>query len=247
MARAILHFHAELNDFLSRRRRDRAIEHAFEGRVSIKDMIESLGVPHTEGVAIVVNAGPVDFAYIVQDGDRVDVFPESTPALITPPLALRPPISAEPRFVLDTHLGQLAAYLRMLGFDTLYRNDYADDELARTSSQERRILLTRDRGLLKRGIVVHGYYVRETDPQRQVVEILRRYKLASAITPMRRCIRCNGLLHTVQKADVLDRIEPKTRAYFDEFSACATCDQIYWKGSHYEQMRQFIENVLAPG
>jgi uncharacterized protein with PIN domain len=151
------------------------------------------------------------------------------------------------RFVLDTHLGQLAAYLRMLGFDTLYRNDYSDDELARISSQEQRILLTRDRGLLKRGIVVYGYYVRETDPQRQVVEILRRYQLAAATAPLRRCIRCNGLLHTVPKADVADRIAPKTHDFFEEFSICAACDQIYWKGSHYEKMRQFIESLLGQG
>jgi uncharacterized protein with PIN domain len=148
------------------------------------------------------------------------------------------------RFVLDTHLGQLAAYLRMLGFDTLYRNDYQDDELARISSQEERILLTRDRGLLKRRIIIYGYYVRESDPQRQVVELLRRFQLASRVRPLRRCIGCNGLLHAVHKEDVVDRIEPKTRAYFEEFSACATCNQIYWKGSHYEQMRQFIERVL---
>jgi uncharacterized protein with PIN domain len=147
--------------------------------------------------------------------------------------------------VLDTHLGQLAAYLRMLGFDTLYRNDYPDDELARIASQEQRILLTRDRGLLKRGIIVYGYYVRETDPRRQMVEILRRYQLDGVIAPFRRCIRCNGPLRAVQKADIADRLAPKTREFYQEFSMCAACDQIYWKGSHYERMRQFIEGLLG--
>src|SRR5262249_3911232 len=246
MSRAVFIFHAELNDFLPRARRNITFTHDFHDRVSIKDMIESLGVPHTEVAAIVVNGGRVDFSYIVQDGDRLDVYPASIP-IAHAALLLRPALPGEARFVLDTHLGQLTAYLRMIGFDTLYRNDYSDDELARISSQQERILLTRDRGLLKRGIVIHGYYVRETDPQRQGVEIVRRYDLAGAITPLRRCIRCNGVLHAVQKAEVASRLAPKTYEFFDEFSKCAACDQVYWKGSHYEHMRQFIENLLGYG
>jgi uncharacterized protein len=245
MSQATFHFHAELNDFLAPARRGVPFAHAFEGRVSIKDMIESLGVPHTEVEAIVVGGQQVDFSYLVRDGDQVAAYP----ALALPPnlplAPLRPPLPAEPRFVLDTHLGQLAAYLRMLGFDTLYRNDYSDEELARISSVEGRILLTRDRGLLKRGIVTYGRYVRETDPQRQVVEVVRRYQLAAAIAPLRHCIRCNGLLHVVGKDQVGDRLEPKTREFYDEFSACTVCGQIYWKGSHYERMRAFIERVLG--
>jgi uncharacterized protein with PIN domain len=142
-------------------------------------------------------------------------------------------------------LGQLAAYLRMLGFDTFYRNDYSDEELAQISSEQGRILLTRDRGLLKRGIVTYGRYVRATDPQRQIAEVVRHYRLATAIAPLRRCIRCNGLLHAVRKEQISDRLAPKTREYYDEFSACEACDQIYWKGTHYQRMRAFIEQVLA--
>lgn len=244
MSSATLHFHAELNDFLPRARRNIALTHAFHDRASVKDMIESLGAPHTEVAAIVVNGRPAGFSYIVQDGDRVDIYPASVPTDVAA-LPLRPSVPHQARFVLDTHLGQLAAYLRMLGFDTLYRNDYPDDELAGISSREQRILLTRDRGLLKRSIVVYGYYVRETDPPRQIVEVLRRYDLAGAITPLRRCIRCNGLLHAVQKADVTDRLAPKTREYYQEFSICAACDQVYWKGSHYERMRQFVKSLLG--
>jgi len=162
MSRVEFHFHAELNDFLAPVRRGAAVIYRFSGRVSIKDAIESLGVPHTEIAAIVVGSTAVDFAYIVRDSDHVEVFPRPAPAAHAP---LRPPFPGPPRFVLDTHLGQLASYLRMLGFDTLYRNDYADEELARIASQDPRILLTRDRGLLKRSIVTYGRYVRATDPQ----------------------------------------------------------------------------------
>src|SRR5262249_11777820 len=131
MSQATLHFHAELNDFLPPARRYTQFVHSFERRVSIKEMIESLGAPHTEVAAIVAGDRAVDFAYLVQDGDRIAVYPASTSPTGVVAVALRPPPPAEPRFVLDTHLGQLAAYLRMLGFDTLYRNDYADEELAR--------------------------------------------------------------------------------------------------------------------
>lgn len=245
MSQATFHFHAELNDFLPAARRLGPFVHSFAGRVAIKDMIESLGVPHTEVAAILAGGRAVDFGYLVQDGDQIAVYPVSTPPTGVVAVALRPPLPPEPCFVLDAHLGQLAAYLRMLGFDTLYRNDYADDQLAQVSSAEGRILLTRDLGLLKRGIVTHGYFVRETNPRRQVAEVLRRYQLAGVIMPLRRCIRCNGVLQPVSKEEIGARLEPKTRAYYDEFSICASCDQIYWKGSHYEQIRQFIDNVIG--
>jgi uncharacterized protein with PIN domain len=245
MSQATFHFHTELNDFLPAARRRGPFTHSFAGRVAVKDMIEALGVPHTEVAAIVAGERAVGFAYLVRNGDRIAVYPVSATPTGVVAVVLRPPISAEPSFVLDTHLGQLAAYLRMLGFDTLYRNDYADDELARVSSAEGRILLTRDLGLLKRGIVTHGYFVRETNPQQQIAEVLRRYQITGAITPLRRCIRCNGVLQPVSKTEIEARLEPKTRAYYQEFSICTACDQIYWKGSHYERIRQFIDNVIG--
>ncbi|HEX2913274.1 MAG TPA: Mut7-C RNAse domain-containing protein [Chloroflexia bacterium] len=244
METAILHFYGALNDHLSFKRQNTDFSHNFDGRVSVKDMIESLGVPHTEVEAITVNGKAVDFSYLVADSDRVEVYGINTPAPVEA-VPLRPPLPEEICFVLDTHLGQLAAYLRMLGFDTLYRNDYPDEELAEISSLENRILLTRDRGLLKRSLVTYGYYVRETNPKRQVVEILGRYHLADRIEPLRRCIRCNGSLKPVSKAAILDRLDPKTRELFDEFSLCTICDQLYWKGSHYESMRRFINELLT--
>ncbi|MFN3335209.1 MAG: Mut7-C RNAse domain-containing protein, partial [Caldilinea sp.] len=145
----------------------------------------------------------------------------------------------------DTHLGQLAAYLRILGFDTLYRNNYDDAQLAEITAKEQRVLLTRDRGLLKRKIVVYGYCVREVDPRRQVVSVLRRYRLGACVKPWQRCTHCNGLVRAVDKADVIDRLEPKTKRYYDEFQQCTTCGQVYWRGSHFEQMTAFVDSVLA--
>ena len=237
-------FYAELNDFLRTERRQVTFAHSFEGRASVKDMIESLGVPHTEIDLILVNNAPVDFSYIVQDGDRISVYPVFESFDISPLVRLRPRPLREPKFVLDTHLGKLAAYLRILGFDTLYRNDYPDEELARVSAEEKRILLTKDRGLLKRRLVTHGYCVRATDPKHQVREVLERFDLSNVVVPFSRCIRCNGLLEPVSKQAVEDRLPPDTRQYYDEFYRCAACDQLYWPGSHYDAMRAFVATVL---
>jgi uncharacterized protein with PIN domain len=132
----------------------------------------------------------------------------------------------------------------MLGFDTLYRNDYADEELARISSQAGRILLTRDRGLLKRTIVTHGYCLRTTDPRRQVVEVLRRFDLRNAAAPFRRCLHCNTLLQSVDKAEISHRLDAQTKKYYDHFRVCPNCNRIYWRGSHFKRMEAFVESIL---
>src|SRR5215207_6869794 len=174
MIRVAVRFYAELNDFLPARRRQVWIEHALDESHSVKHVVETLGVPHPEIDLILVNGESVDFTYRVQDGDRISVYPVFESFDISPLVRVRPRPLRETRFVLDVHLGTLAGYLRMLGFDTLYRNDADDPELAETSQRESRILLTRDRGLLMRSTVSHGYLLRETDPQKQLAEVVRR-------------------------------------------------------------------------
>jgi len=141
-------------------------------------------------------------------------------------------------------LGKLATSLRLLGFDTLYRNDYEDEKLAQISSNQARILLTRDKGLLMRSLVTHGYYVRNTNPQQQIIELLQRFDLFQLISPFKRCLPCNGLLEPVDKQSVIDQVPEKVRAQIDQFQRCQDCDRIYWKGSHYERLQQFIDGVL---
>ncbi len=244
MGAAFFRFYAELNDFLPPDRRQTDFVHPFEDRISVKDMIESLSVPHTEVELIVVEGHPVDFSYIVQDGDHISVYPVFEAVDITPLVRLRPHPLREVRFILDNHLGKLATYLRLLGFDTLYRNDYDDEVLARLSVEERRILLTRDRGLLQRGDVTHGYCVRATDPEQQLIEVIRRFDLGRATTPFNRCLLCNTRLESVSKEAVSERLPPKVREQRAEFYICRACDRIYWKGSHYERMAQFVNRIL---
>jgi uncharacterized protein len=159
-------------------------------------------------------------------------------------LQLRPPLQ-DVRFAVDTHLGRLATYLRMLGFDALYEVDCHDRDLSRISAHESRILLTRDRGLLKRGEVTYGYFVRATEPRRQVVEVLRRFNLFCAATPFQRCLRCNVLLQPISKEAISGRLPPSTAQCYDDFRICPGCDRLYWAGSHYEHMQRFIERTLA--
>lgn len=246
MNRLTIGFHGRLNDFLPKRYRATTFDHEFDEAPSIKDLIESLGVPHPEVEVMLVNGTPVDFDTLVRHGDRIAVYPDLDDVITDgqlPSVHVRPAPLAEARFILDVHLGRLAAHLRMAGFDTLYRNDYEDDELARISSAENRILLTRDLGVLKRGIVVYGYFVRETKPERQLAEILRRYKLFEALNPFHRCTDCNGVLVSVDKDSISDRLEARTKQFYHDFRLCQGCGKIYWKGNHYERMQRFFNSL----
>ncbi|WP_288087432.1 Mut7-C RNAse domain-containing protein [Roseiflexus sp.] len=241
---ALIRVYGDLNDFLPLHARDTWFVRPCRGRETVKNLIETCGVPHPEIGALLIDGRPVDFDTLVQPGVAIEVFPiASAPET---PIPLRPPLD-DRRFVLDTHLGRLAAYLRMLGYDCLYRNDAHDAELARLAHEERRILLTRDLGLLKRSIVIHGAFVREVIPLRQIVEVMRRFNLTPAPTVFQRCMRCNSLTTPVSKAEIDHLLEPKTRQYFDTFRRCTACGKIYWQGSHYTRMQALLERALQEG
>jgi uncharacterized protein len=247
MSHATFHFHGALNFFLPRAHRNKAVEHAFDWRGSVKDMIESMGVPHPEIDLLVANRVSVDFDYIVQQDDGIDVYPAGETTVIEPKIALRPPFPGRQKFILDQHLGRLAAYLRMMGFDTLYRNDYHDEELAQVSHDEQRVLLTRDVGLLKRSLVIYGYYVRDTNRHKQLVEITEHYQLLDNAAPFKHCMKCNGLLERVEKAAVVDQLPDSTATYYNDFHRCASCQRIYWKGAHYQRMQALIDEIIRVG
>jgi uncharacterized protein with PIN domain len=240
-----LRFYAELNDHLPPDSQYKTLERSFVVPGSVKDVIESCGVPHTEVELIVVDGESVDFSYVVGDGDRVAVYPVFEALDVTPALRVRPSPLREPRFVLDVHLGKLAAYMRMLGFDAVYRNCFVDAQLARISAREHRTLLTRDRGLLKRSTVTHGYWLRETDSRAQLAEIVHRFDLAGSIRPFTRCMACNGVLRVVEKSDVRRELPPRVAEGFDDFRQCPDCRRVFWRGSHYQRMQHWIEQLTG--
>jgi uncharacterized protein with PIN domain len=241
-------FYAELNDFLTPKRQFSEFAYDFLDAAPVKDRIESFGVPHVEVDLILVNGQSVDFAYRVQDGDRISIYPVFESFDIAGLTRLRPEPLRDPRFVLDVHLGRPDAYLRMLGFDTLYQNHWADVRLAEVSQSEHRILLTRDVGLLKRGSVTHGYYLRTTQPRQQLAEVVGRFDLGRLAKPFSRCLRCNTLLEQVGKDQVSDRLPVQVALLHDEFLRCPDCHRAYWKGGHFRRMRQLIDaSVPAAG
>ena len=231
---AYILFFDELNDFLTQEMKFHQIAHRFGDKPSIKNVIEAHGIPHTEVGEIKANDQHVGFDYIVMNNDHIKVFPysiENRGSIINP------------TYVLDNHLGKLTVYLRILGFDTLYDARYNDNELAEIAHNTNRILLTRDRRLLMRSIIKWGYCVRSHDPQQQLVEVIDRYDLGKRIQPFNRCLCCNHPLESIQKEEVLHRLQPLTQKYYTKFCICKGCDRIYWKGSHYKHMIELLSKL----
>lgn len=245
MRHATFRFYAELNDFLRPARRQHDVVRSFLDTPTVKDQIEACGIPHTEVELILVNGRSVGFDHRLEDGDRVGVYPVFEALDVTPLIRLRPRPLREPRFVLDVHLGKLARRLRLLGFDALWDRDAADEQLVGISLSERRILLTRDRGLLKRRELTHAAAVRATDPRRQLREVVERFDLARSAAPFTRCLSCNGRLAAVPKEEVLERVPDETRLHYDTFFACASCHRVFWWGPHARRLKEIVEEATG--
>jgi len=237
--------YAELGDFLAPHERGRAIRRPFRPHQTVKDVVEAAGIPHTEVDLIVVGGEPVAFDHRPAAGDRLAVYPVFETLDIGPVARLRPAPLRDPRFVVDVHLGRLARLLRLVGLDVRWGSDLTDDEMVAISRAERRIVLTRDRGLLKRRLVTHGLFVRSDRPLDQVVDVLRRLDLGDRLAPFTRCLACGDVLVPVPKAEVLDRLQPLTRQHYDEFHRCAGCGRVYWRGSHHAGLAAVVDAIRA--
>ncbi len=245
-----IRFYAELNDFLPADCRQRTFTHSFHGNPSVKDTIEAMGVPHTEIDVILVDDKSVDFGHLLKGGERVAVYPMFERYDVSPVTRLRPAPLRVTRFVADVHLGSLARNLRLLGFDTTWQNDLADEAIVAIARDEQRIILTRDRGILKNGRVTHGYWVRNTDPLRQLEEVIRTIDLSDDIKPYTRCMECNGELKPVKRSAVARAVPLQVFLVYRDFKQCRSCMRIYWKGSHLRRLDKIIErarNVAPPG
>jgi uncharacterized protein with PIN domain len=237
-------FYGELNDFLPPGRRGRVVVQPFVVGPSVKDAIESAGVPHPEVELIVVNSEPADFSYTLNNGDFVSVYPAFHSIDLGGLPRLRPKLEGKPRFILDVHLGRLAAYVRLLGFDAAYRNDLTDEQIAGRAATESRIVVTRDRGLLKRAEVMYGYWMRHTEPRKQLTELVRKFDLARQVDLFTRCLVCNTELERADKQVIESRVPPRTAERFQDFHLCPGCGRVYWRGSHYQRMLRLIGRTL---
>lgn len=236
-----LRFHGRLDFFLGSKAAAPVVDRPLAEKTSIKDIIESCGIPHPEVDLILVNEQEVGFDHTLTSDAKVEVFPVEN----------RGPFHTEKRlqeiglsrFVADGHLGRLTRNLRLLGFNVAYDQNADDRQLLEIMAGDNRALLTRDRRLLMHAIVQHGYYPRSQDPDEQAVEVIRRFQLSESIAPFTRCLRCNALLKEAAKAEIIDKLEPLTKIYYDQFRRCPDCKQIYWSGSHFPKLQKRIEEI----
>jgi uncharacterized protein with PIN domain len=246
MVTATFRFYEELNDFLPRERRGCTFAVPCARAATTKHMIEALGVPHTEVELILVNGESCGLERLLADGDRVSVYPKFETFDISPLLRLREKPLRRLRFVADAHLGGLARLLRMAGFDTLYDNGFEDERIVAIANDEERVVLTRDRELLKRRSVTHGCYLHAIKPAAQFRELFERLDLAPLAEPFSLCLHCNLPLRPVPKAEVLDRLPESVRLQHEEFTTCDACGRVFWKGSHHQRMAAMLDAVATP-
>jgi len=243
MTTAEFRFYEELNDFLAPARRKRSFLHDCAHGATVKQAIEALGVPHTEVELVLVNGESVDFGHRLCEGDRVSVYPQFESLDVTPMLRVRERPLRRTRFVADAHLGALARYLRMLGFDTVYDQRLDDARIAELAARERRVVLSRDRELLKQRAITHGCYVRATRPLRQLEEIVTRLDLRASFVPFTRCMDCNAPLTGADEETVAERVPPGVAERHQRFHICPGCGKVYWPGSHYRRMCAIIDGL----
>jgi uncharacterized protein with PIN domain len=241
---AFFRFYEELNDFIPPKKHKTRFVYQFADNQSVKDAIEAIGVPHTEVDLVIVNGRSVGFDYHCAENDEVSVYPVFESLNISPLVRLRGKPLRHPAFICDVHLGKLARLLRLLGIDTLYRNDYSDEHIVEISLLEKRCILTRDRGVLKRKAVTHGYCVRSTAPKEQAKEVLKRFDLNALARPFSLCIECNGAISRADQSSVLRELGEKTKECYNEFYKCNSCGRVYWQGSHFDALKKMVQSLI---
>ena len=242
MPEVYIRFYEELNNFLpAKLPRKTTLPYRYTANTTVRDAIEAFNVPHTEVDLALVNGTSAGLGHKLNPGDRIAVYPQFETLDISRISKIQQAPLRHPRFIVDVNLGKLAGYLRMAGFDTLYENNLEDAWIVDTAARQKRIILTRDLGVLKYRKVTHGYYVRSQQPKKQIREVISHFQLQGMMQAFTRCIACNGRLQDVPKQQVQAKVPPRTFAVYTHFLECRQCGKVYWKGSHYKRMLAFIE------
>ncbi len=245
MPNATFRFYEELNDFLPPPRRKTDFEAQFTDRRSIKDMIEALGVPHTEVDLILVNGESVDFKYILREGDRISVYPVFESLNIEDVTRLRKMPLRTTRFIADINIGDVVKYMRAMGFDVYFDTSLSPGEIIKISQKEKRTILTRSRNLLKFSEVTHGIFLHKGTTAEQIKRVVDYLNITDNVRPFSRCLSCNGLLKEISKEEIKDRVPPKARRLFNRYTYCRACDKVYWRGTHFARMKRVIDQILG--
>lgn len=237
-------FYASLNDFLPEQRKSKSFVQPFKTPICVGDTLVSLGIPFAEIDLILVNGSPVKITDEIKEDDRIAVYPKFENLNISSISRLREIELGETKFILDCHLGKLAKYMRMLGFDTIYKNRMNDDEIIDIAIREKRIILTRDKLLLKSSRIVQGYFVRTIGKHEQLIEVVKKFDLYNKFKSFTRCMCCNSQLTELNNVAIADKVEPNIAKLYDTFYYCSKCDKVYWKGSHFKKMETYILSLL---
>ena len=242
---ATFRFYEELNDFLPAAWRKRDLDVEIDRARSVKDAIESFGVPHPEVDLVIVDGKSVGFGHVLRGGERVAVYPMFEALDVAPLQRLRPRPLRDPRFIAAANHGKLARHLRMAGFDVLYDSQADDESIVRDAAASRRTILTRDKGLLRRRDVERAYFVRLDAADVQLGEVVAALQLEGAMQPFTRCRECNEPLEDLPRESLPPAVPPAIRTLYDAFKRCPRCGRAYWPGSHYARMSGLLERARA--
>ncbi len=231
-------FTKDLNFFIRSKPEKQIITYPLNRKASIKNIVESMGVPHTEIGAIVIDGDEVDFNFIPVHSRTAHIFGITKPFDVTIPSLLRPHPLKEIRFIADVNVGKLAKLLRMSGIDTAYATSFSDKTIAAIAEKDGRVVLSKDIGLLKYRKITFGKYIKSIYPEDQLAETISFFRLKNRYRPFSLCLRCNISLQVIKKEDILSQLEPKTRKYYNKFNICPNCKKIYWQGTHHEDMKK---------
>jgi len=242
---AFFYFFGSLNDFLPEEKKGQKFVYHFKGIASVKNLIEAIGVPHSEIRKITNNNRKKFFNYTVKDNDLIRIYPYNY-GINKFILSLSSVfINCKIKFIIDVHLGKLGKYLKICGFDVLYNWKWDDNDIIKYANRDNRIILTHDAGLLKNKKVNKGYWTRSQNPDEQIVEVIDRYHLSGKIKPLKRCLHCNNLLVKTSKTEIKNKVPFMIFNKYRQFLCCHKCDNIYWKGPHYDSMKAFIKKIKS--
>jgi uncharacterized protein with PIN domain len=243
--RVTIRLYGSLGDFVSASRRGAGFEHEAGEPRSAKDLVESLGVPHCEVQVVLVDGASVGFGHVLRGGERIAVYPYFS-SIDAGDTTAGEPLPDDPRFVLDGHLGRLAAYLRALGVDAAHDRDADDASIALKAADEGRVVLTRDVGLLKRALVRHGWWVRSDDPRTQFRDVVARFGLAARASPFTRCLACNGVLESAPSDSVVAAVPERVLRRVKSYARCPGCRRVFWRGTHHRDLSALIGSLVNP-
>lgn len=241
--KAEFRFYQELNEHLKHSFRKKKFTVKFKGKPSVKNVIESIGVPHSEIDLILINGKSVDFNYQMIGGEKVSVYPVFESFDVSSAQRLRPKPLRIPKFVVDVNLGKLATKLRLLGFDTLFQNNFDDNEIIQIAAEQNRTILTRDKAMLTNSLITHAYWIRNDSPRIQLEEVVKRLQLSGQLNPFTRCTVCNSELSTASAEECEKKLPEDTIKYYDTFWKCVNCGKLYWRGSHYKHIQKIIKKL----